>query len=122
LIITFTPQIPGNAIIVGHKLFEFITNLDLLKYENVSRKIGMFLIVAGQILIIYSIIIKDQQKIFKFSLMGIITLAVALLIIGINNVNSYGNVFLVTAITILPFLCLTLFYLYLEFNKRKHSR
>jgi hypothetical protein len=84
LIITFTPDMACNMIIIGLKEFDTFSNLKSLKYDNVILLIGLIL---------------------------------ALIIIGTKNTVDYGNVWIITVLTILPFLGLSVYFYFAYFKK-----
>jgi hypothetical protein len=111
LIIIFIPKMPCNMIIIGFNEFESLSNLNTLKYENIFWIAGLILILIGQIFWAISIIISEFKRIRTFSTIGLIFLIGALIVIGAKNTIDYGNTWLITILTSLPFCGLTLYYL-----------
>jgi membrane-bound ClpP family serine protease len=84
-----------------------------LKYDDVYWITGLILILIGQFLIIYSIMFEHR----RLSLIGLIFLIVSLFIIGIENSISFGNVWIITILSIIPFFGLTTYYLVRNLKK-----
>lgn len=113
LIITFTPDMACNMIIIGLKEFDAFSNLKSWKYDNVILLIGLILMLLGQILLIYSIFRKIPNLIH----FGLFSMILALIIIGVKNTVDYGNVWFITFLTILPFLGLTAYFYFMYLKK-----
>ena len=110
LIITFTPDMACNMIIIGLKEFDAFTNLKSLKYENVILLIGLILMILGQISLIYSIVRTTFEKTLSLIHFGLLSMILALIIIGAKNTLDYGNVWIITVLTILPFFGLSAYF------------
>jgi hypothetical protein len=117
LIITFTPDMACNMIIIGLKEFDTFSNLKSLKYDNVILLIGLILMLFGQVSLIYSIIRKTYGKTPNLIHFGLLCMILALIIIGTKNTVDYGNVWIITVLTILPFLGLSVYFYFAYFKK-----
>jgi hypothetical protein len=108
-----------NMIIVGLKEYETISNLTSVIYENTFLFISLILILSGQISLIYTIVKKINWNKLNIIHNGILSLILALIIIGGRNTYEYGNVCIITILTITPFLGFSDYFYYLYFKMRK---
>lgn len=123
LIITFIHQLPRSTVIIGLHEFVLFFDINYLLNSDSIYFIGLMLLLYGQIFLIYSLIIKDTKKIKVFALIGLSFLIIALFVFWIKYTNDFGNDWMITLLTSLPFWGFVTYYIYKTyFRKKTHHR
>lgn len=115
--IIFSPEMTGNMILIGFNEFETLSNLRDIGYEDPVWIFSLCLILIGQTSLIYAIILKDKNKIRKYSILGTTLLLISLVILGTKNTIDFGNVWLITILTTIPFIGMSILLIYNEIIK-----